>query len=152
MPAKNWSTAAPTPLAGSAKMPSSWSSCPCSAESDDACPYEPGRDVEHALGVGHPEVTDDVRTQQDRHVVFRTTGPEPVEHGFDRPVPVVAEASGMVGGAEHGLGVADAVVGEIRAELLGDPFEVLEPREDRAHLPVVVDEVPGSVEAPAVVV
>ena len=114
---------------------------------DDAAPRELQRDLERALGVLRSVVAHDVRADEDPDAVVAPARLQSVEHRLDRAVPVV-EPGRVVARTEHRLRVADAVRGEVRAELLRDPSEVLRGRQERAGLDVVVDEVEEAVEAP----
>ena len=80
---------------------------------------------ERTLGHLEARVAHDVRRDADRDPEVAPAGLEAVQHGFDRPEPVVAQAWRVVARGEHDLGVPNAVAHLVLAELVGDPPEVL---------------------------
>ena len=118
---------------------------------DDAPTGELQRHLQRSLGQLESRVTHQIGGEAGRDAEVAPTGLEAVQHGFDRPEPVVAEAGRVVARREDHLGVADAGAGLVLAELVGEPPEVLDAPEQRAHRRVLPDEIVEPREPPSTV-
>jgi hypothetical protein len=108
------------------------------------------RQLQRSLGHLEAGVAHEVGGEAGRDAEVATAGLEAVQHGFDRPEPVVVQAGGVVAGGEDHLGVPDPLR-LVLAELVREPPEVIRGPEQCTHRRALRDEVLEPCEAPAIV-